>query len=129
MLQHSLFYSTHSVLLRFLGLGGSFFELSFNGGQVDTGILGQGDQGGLSFTNDEDVAESGGEVVASGISDMDNIETTHVSVSGGQDTNSTDVITLSGEDEVTYKGRNEVSLLENKIRPDITFNIHIFCKI
>mmetsp|Transcript_10517 Transcript_10517/g.9060 ORF Transcript_10517/g.9060 Transcript_10517/m.9060 type:complete len:279 (+) Transcript_10517:481-1317(+) len=92
-----------SLLSFLLGLDGLF-----DGGQVDTGFLGEGDSGVLALTDDENVADSGGEVVSSGISNVDNIETTHMSVSGGQNTDSTNIVTLNSVDELSSLEFNEV---------------------
>ncbi len=76
--------------------GGSFFE----GSQGNTFFLGEGDPRVLSLSDHENVADSGGERVTSGVSDVDDIETTDVSISVDDDTDSTDVVTGSDHAKV-----------------------------
>ena len=75
--------------------------LLFNDGELDTVTLGEGDHGFSTFTNDEDVGETSSELVTSGITDMDNIEGTEVTITADNHTNTTDVVTLGDEAEVT----------------------------
>lgn len=81
--------------LRFLLLLAGAFEHLLDGGEVDTLVLGKTDPGVLSLTNNEDVSDSGGEVGTSGISDVDNVESTEMSFTGSDDTDSSDVVTVS----------------------------------
>lgn len=83
-------------------------ELLLDGGKIDTSILGERDHGGLASADGENVGKSGGEVGASSISDVDNIETTQMSVSGGQNTDSTNIVTLNAVNEVTGLELDEV---------------------
>lgn len=69
--------------------GSSFFK----GGQGNTLFLGEGNPRVLSLSDHENVADSGGESVTSGISDVDDIETTDVSISVDNNTDSTNVVT------------------------------------
>jgi len=69
--------------------GGSFFE----GSQGNTLFLGEGNPRVLSLSDHEDISDSGGESVTSGVSDVDDIETTDVSISVDNNTDSTDVVT------------------------------------
>lgn len=69
-------------------------------GKLDTLALGQGDPRLLS-TNDEDVGLPGGEGVVNGILDVDNVETTIVTLTVGDDTNTTHVTTTSDHGQVT----------------------------
>ncbi|KAL2291659.1 hypothetical protein FJTKL_11881 [Diaporthe vaccinii] len=69
-------------------------------GKLDTLALGQGDPGLLS-TNDEDVGLPGGEGVVNGILNVDNVETTIVTLTVGDDTNTTHVTTTSDHGQVT----------------------------
>ena len=92
------------ALALLLGLAGSLQHL-LDRGHVNTLVLWKTDPWVLTLTNDEDVADSGGEVGASGISKMDDIESTEVSLSVGDDTNSSDVVSLSDHGDVSYKIR------------------------
>jgi len=51
------------------------------------------DQGLVALAQEEDVAGSGGETVAGAVLDVDNVEATRVSLTAGDGTNSTDVLT------------------------------------
>ena len=88
-----------SVLSVGFDSGGSFFKR----GQGNTLFLGEGNPRVLSLSDHENVADSGGESVASGISDVDDIETTDVSISVDDDTDSTDVVTGGDHAKVAYK--------------------------
>ena len=61
-------------------------------GKSDTISLWNGNSVGLSITNDDNVTESGGEVVSLGVLDMDDIEGTLMLFDGRNNTNSTDVV-------------------------------------
>lgn len=69
-------------------------------GELDTLALGQGDPGALR-TNDEDVALTGGEGVVNGILDVDDVETTIVALTVGNDTNTAHVATTSDHGDGT----------------------------
>lgn len=66
-------------------------------GKSDTISLWNGNSVGLTITNDDNVTESGGEVVSLGVLDMDDIEGTLMLLDGGDDTNSTNVVS-TGKD-------------------------------
>jgi len=61
-------------------------------GELDTLALGQGDPG-LLLANDEDVALTGSEAVVNGILDVDDVEATIVTLTVGDDTDTTHVTT------------------------------------
>jgi len=67
-------------------------------GKSDTFSLWNGNSVGLSITNDDNVTESGGEVVSLGVLDMDDIEGTLMFLDGGDDTNSTNVVSTGKDD-------------------------------
>jgi len=85
--------------------GGSFFE----GSQSNTLFLGEGNPSVLSLADHENVADSGGERVTSGISDVDDIETTDVSISVDNNTDSSDVVTRSNHTKVASFEFNEIN--------------------
>lgn len=66
-------------------------------GELDTLLTGQGAHG-LLLTNHENVRETGGELVASGISNVSDLVRTWMVLDVLQDTNTTDVVSTSGED-------------------------------
>jgi len=89
-----------SLLVRFVSS-----SLFFKRSQSNTLLLGEGDQGGLALSDDENVSDSGSERVSSSISNVDNIETTDVSISVDNDTDSSDVVTGGDQSEVAgFKG-------------------------
>lgn len=61
---------------------------------LDTLALGQADPG-LLATDDEDVALTGGELVVNSVLDVDNVETTIVTLTVGDDTNTAHITTTS----------------------------------
>ena len=61
-------------------------------GELDTLALGQGDPG-LVLSDDEDVGLAGGERVVNGILEMDDVETSVVTLTMGDDTNTTHIAT------------------------------------
>lgn len=67
-------------------------------GELDTLALGQGDPGLLS-ANDENVALTSGESVVNGILQVHNVEATIVTLTVGDDTNTTHVTTTSDHGE------------------------------
>jgi len=87
--------------------GGSFFE----GSQGNTFFLGEGDPRVLSLSDHEDISDSGGESVTSGVSDVDDIETTDVSISVDNNTNSSDVVTGGNHTKVASFEFNEIDNL------------------
>lgn len=64
-------------------------------GELDTLALGQGDPR-LLGADDEDVVLTGGEGVVNGVLDVDDVETSIVALTVGDDTNTTHVATTSG---------------------------------
>jgi len=76
-------------------------------GELDTLALWKGDPW-LLTTDDENVALTGSELVVDGILDVNNVETTIVSLTVGDDTNTTHVTTTSGHGDDTSVELNEV---------------------
>ena len=75
-----------------------FFNISsllislFNKSKSNTFTLWKRDGVGLTVTDDEDVTDSGGELVSSDIFDVSDIESTWMSLDGGEGTDSTDIV-------------------------------------
>ena len=67
-------------------------------GKLDTLAREEGDHGLLAFSNNEDVVDSGGEGVTSGVLDVGNIEGAGVLLNVLEDTDSADVVTTDDED-------------------------------
>ena len=86
-------------------------------GELDTLALGKGDPG-LLLADDEDVALTGGELVVNGVLNVDDVEATIVTLTVGDDTNTTHVTTTSDHgngagvelDEVGDLASGEVNL-------------------
>jgi hypothetical protein len=76
-------------------------------GQLDTLALGQGDPG-LVRTDNEDVVLACSESVVNGVLDMDDVETTIVTFTVGDDTNTTHVTTTGDHGNGTSIEVNEV---------------------
>jgi hypothetical protein len=74
---------------------------------LDTLTLGQGNPG-LVLTNDEDVAQTGSESVVNSVLDVDNVETTIVTLTVGDDTNTTHVATTGDHGNDTSVELDEV---------------------
>lgn len=74
---------------------------------LDTLALGEGDPG-LVLADDEDVGFAGGEGVVNGILDVDDVETSIVALTVGDNTNATHVTTTSGHDDNTSIETDEV---------------------
>lgn len=68
-------------------------------GKLDTLALGQGDPG-LLGANDEHVGLPGSEGVVNGVLDVDDVETTIVALTVGDDTDTTHVTTTSDHGDV-----------------------------
>lgn len=81
------------------GVGASAVTL-LSDGELDTLALGQGDPG-LLLANDENVALTGGKGVVNGVLDVDDVETTVVALTVGDDTNTTHVATTGNHDDGT----------------------------
>jgi len=90
-----------ALALASLLLFSTTFEHLLDWSHVKTLVLWKTDPWVLALANNEDVADSGGEVGSSGISEMDDIEATEVSFSVGDDTNSSDVVSLSDQSDVS----------------------------
>lgn len=80
------------------GVGASAVTLLGNG-KLDTLALGQGDPG-LLGANDENVGLPGSEGVVNGVLDVDDVETTIVTLTVGDDTDTTHVTTTSNHGDV-----------------------------
>lgn len=78
--------------------------------ELDTLALGQGDPGALR-ADDEDVALTGGEGVVNSVLDVDDVETTIVALTVGDDTNTTHVATTGDHGNGTSVELNEVGNL------------------
>lgn len=76
-------------------------------GELDTLALGQGDPG-LVLTDDEDVGLTGGEGVVNSVLDVDDVETTIVALTVGDDTDTTHVTTTGGHGDNTSVELDEV---------------------
>lgn len=82
---------------------------------LDTLALGEGDPG-LVLANDENVRLTGGEGVVNSVLDVDNVETTIVALTVGDDTNTTHVTTTSTHDNNASVEADEVGdLASSKI--------------
>lgn len=85
---------------------------------LDTLALGEGDPG-LVLSNDENVGLTGGESVLNSVLDVDNVETTVVALTVGDDTNTTHVTTTSTHDNNTSVEADEVGdLASGKVNLD-----------
>jgi hypothetical protein len=90
-----LFSSTNLV-------GGSTATVTLlSNGQSDTLALGEGDPGLVALTNDENVGETGGELAVENILDVDDIETSDVTLTVGDDTDTASVTTSGDHGNVT----------------------------
>lgn len=69
-------------------------------GELDTTSLGEGDPG-LLLADDEDVALTGGEGVVNLVLEVDNVETTVVTLTVGEDANTAHVATASDHGDGT----------------------------
>lgn len=109
------------------GVGPTAISLLGNG-ELDTLALGQGDPG-LLGADDEDVGLTGGEGVVNGVLDVDDVETTIVSLPVGDDTDTTHVTTTGHHgngarvelDKVLDPARGQVDLdsvvdLDSRVR-------------
>ena len=70
-------------------------------GQSDTLALGEGDPGLVTLTNDENVGETGGELAVDDILDVDDIETSDVTLTVGDDADTASVTTSGDHGDVT----------------------------
>lgn len=78
-----------------------------NGTYLNTLTLGEGNPG-LVLSNDEDVGLTGSELVVQSIANVDDVETTVVTLTVSDDTNTTHVATTSGHDDNTGVELDEV---------------------
>lgn len=84
-------------------------EISMSGNitYLDTLTLGEGNPG-LVLSNDEDVGLTGSELVVKSVANVDDVETTIVTLTVSDDTNTTHVATTSGHDDNTGVELDEV---------------------
>lgn len=80
------------------GVGTAAVTLLSNG-ELDTLALGQGDPGALA-SNDEDVGLTGGKGVVNGVLQVDDVETSIVALTVGDNTDTTHVTTASDHGDV-----------------------------
>ena len=78
-------------------------------GELDTLLLGERDPGLVTLTNDENVGHTGSELTVKGILNVDNLETTNVTLTVNDNTNTTHVTTTSSHADVTDLELDEVS--------------------
>lgn len=76
-------------------------------GELDTLALGEGDPG-LLLADDDNVGLTSGELVVNGILQVDDVETTIVTLTVGDDTNTTHVATTGDHDDDTSVELDEV---------------------
>ena len=100
----SSFYCTH--LLAGKSVSPAAVTLLSNG-ELDTLALGEGDPW-LLLTDDNNVGLTSSELVVNGILQVDNVETTIVTLTVGDDTNTTHVTTTSDHDDHTSVELDEV---------------------
>jgi hypothetical protein len=77
-------------------------------GQLDTLLLGKRDPGLVTLANDENVGHTGSELTVKGILNVDNFETTNVTFTVDDDTNTTHVTSSSNHADVTNFELDEV---------------------
>lgn len=75
--------------------------LSLQGGEVKTIVSGEGDPRLLALSNNENVADTGGNVLSVGVLHVNDIEASQMSLSVGDDTDSSNVVTTSNEGDVS----------------------------
>lgn len=80
--------------------GGATAVTLLSDGELHTLALGQGDPG-LLASDDEDVSLAGGEGVVNGVLKVDDVETTIVTLTVGDDTDTTHVTTTGNHSQVT----------------------------
>jgi len=84
--------------------------------RTDASVLSKGDSGVLAFAANEDIANSGSERVTSGVSNMDNIETTDVSISMDNNSDSSDVVSGSDQSKIASF---ELNVVNNETSGDV----------
>jgi len=77
------------------------FLFLFQRAVVDTFIFWQADFCFLTFSDDEGVSESGGEGLSSWVFNVNDIERSQMSVSGGDLSDSSFIVTLGHEDQIS----------------------------
>lgn len=82
-------------------LGETLVEL-LEDGLAHAVVLGQGDHGGVTLADDEDVGQTGGERVTSGVLDVDNLEAARVLLQLGDHADATDVSAAGDLDQVAH---------------------------
>ena len=86
-------------------------------GKSDTVVLGKLDQRLLALSDGEDVGQTGGEGVAVGVSDVDDLVGTGMLLNGGEGADTTDVVSTSDEDLGSIlKFDNSVDLASLKVQ-------------
>jgi hypothetical protein len=78
-------------------------------GELNTLLLGERDPGLVTLTNDENVGHTGSELTVKGVLNVNNFETTNVTLSVNDNTNTTHVTTTSNHADVTNLELDEVS--------------------
>jgi hypothetical protein len=78
-------------------------------GQLDTLLLGERDPGLVTLTNNENVRHTGSELTVKGILNVNNFETTNVTLTVDNNTNTTHVTTSSDHADVTDFKLDKVS--------------------
>jgi hypothetical protein len=98
------------LFLEFLLFGGSSTTTVtlLRDGQLDTLLLGERDPGLVTLTNDKDVGHTGSELTVKGVLDVDNFETTSVTLTVGDDTNAAHVTTSSDHADIANFELDEV---------------------
>ena len=108
-------YCTH--LLAGKSVGPAAVTLLSNG-ELDTLALGEGDPG-LLLSNDDNVGLTSGELVVNGVLQVDNVEASIVTLTVGDDTNTTHVTTTGDHDDDTSVELDEVGdLASGKVNLD-----------
>ena len=82
-----------------LGLGKTAFCL-LDDGELDTLSVGERDEGVVVLADDKDVSETGGELVADSVADVDNLKGTGVLLTADEDSDTASVAAAGGHDEV-----------------------------
>ena len=87
--------------------------------ELDTLALGQRDQRLGALTNDKDVRKTSNESVIERVLDVDNIEATLVTLTVGDDTNTSQIASTGGHDDITVVELDErLNLASSKINLD-----------
>jgi hypothetical protein len=70
-------------------------------GELNTSALGEGDPRLVALSSDEDVSNTGNELVVQNIADVDGVETSDVTLTVNDDTRTTHVTSTGGHNKVT----------------------------